>query len=134
MKWNRTIKWIMLVAGLLTLTMIFVVVAPEAAMRKNFGIGIDSPAMEIVVRNWGALIALVGAMLVYGAFHPAVRPLVLTVAAASKTVFVALMLTRGRAYLGLDIGAAVVIDSIEIVLFVLFLFVSQSNDRSTAAR
>lgn len=121
MKWNRAIKWIMLVAGLLTLTMIFVVVAPEAAMRKNFGIGIDSPAMEIVVRNWGALIALIGAMLVYGAFNPAVRPLVLTVAAVSKAVFIALMLTKGRAYLGLDIGAAVVIDSIEVVLFTLFL-------------
>lgn len=128
MKWNRAIKWVMLVAGLLTLTLIFVVVAPEAAMRKNFGIGIDSPAMEIVVRSWGALIALVGAMLVYGAFKPAVRPLVLTVAAVSKLVFVGLMLTRGRAYLGLDIGAAVVIDSIEIVLFVLFLFVSRSDD------
>jgi hypothetical protein len=129
MKWNRAIKWIMLVAGLLTLTLIFVVVAPEAAMRKNFGIGIDSPAMEIVVRNWGALIALVGAMLVYGAFKPAVRPLVLTVAAVSKAVFITLMLTRGRAYLGLDIGAAVVIDSIEIVLFVLILFVSRSDAR-----
>lgn len=121
MKWNRAIKWIMLVAGLLTLTMVFVVVAPEAAMRKNFGIGIDSPAVEIVVRNWGALIALIGAMLVYGAFNPAVRPLVLTVAAVSKTVFITLMLTRGRTYLGLDIGAAVVIDSIEVVLFTLFL-------------
>lgn len=130
MKWNRAIQWVMLVAGLLTLTMIFALVAPEAAMRKNFGLGIDSPAMEIVVRNWGALIALVGAMLVYGAFKPAVRPLVLTVAAVSKTVFVGLMLTRGRPYLGLDIGAAVVIDSIEVVLFVLFLFVS--NDRATA--
>ena len=123
MKWERAIKWTMLVAGVLTLAMIFAVVAPEAAMRKNFGVGLDSSAMEIVVRNWGALIALVGAMLVYGAFRPAVRPLVLTVAAVSKAVFIALMLTRGRAYLGLDIGAAVVIDSIEVVLFALCLIV-----------
>ena len=35
----------------------------------------SGPVAGIVVRNWGALIALVGATLTYGARKPAVRPL-----------------------------------------------------------
>ena len=72
-------KWIMLVSGALTSSMIYAAVAPEAALRSTFGETLQGPLAEIVVRNWGALIALVGAMLIYGAFHPASRPLVLTV-------------------------------------------------------
>ena len=74
------IKWIMLVSGALTCTMIYAAIAPQAALRSSFGAALDGPLAEIVVRNWGALIALVGAMLIYGAFNPATRPLVLTIA------------------------------------------------------
>ena len=49
----ENIQWIMLVSGALTI-----------------------PVAEIVVRNWGALIGLVGAMLIYGAFDPPGRPLI----------------------------------------------------------
>lgn len=37
MAWNIAIKWIMLVSGGLTLTMVYAAVAPEAAMRSTFG-------------------------------------------------------------------------------------------------
>lgn len=67
-------KWIMLVSGALTCTMVYAVVAPEVALRSTFGETLQGPLAEIVVRNWGALIVLVGAMLIYGAFHPASRP------------------------------------------------------------
>ena len=56
------------------------------------------PVADIVVRNWGALIALVGAMLIYGARKPAVRPLTLTVADASKAIFIALVLFAWRTF------------------------------------
>jgi len=36
-----------------------------AALRSNFGVALEGPVSEIVVRNWGALIGLVGAMLIY---------------------------------------------------------------------
>jgi len=73
-------KWVMLISGALTFTMIYAAIAPQAALRSTFGEALDGPLAEIVVRNWGALVALVGAMLIYGAFSPASRPLVLTVA------------------------------------------------------
>lgn len=53
-------------------------------VQSNFGDTLEGSVSEIVVRNWGALIGLVGAMLIYGAYHPATRPLVLAVAGISE--------------------------------------------------
>ena len=61
-------QWIMLVAGLLTLTMLQGVFAPRAVMQAFFGESIDSRGAELVVRNWAALIAGGGALLIYAAF------------------------------------------------------------------
>ena len=67
---------IMILSGVLTM--------PEAALRSTFGENVRGPVADIVVRNWGALIALVEAMLIYGARKPAVRPLALTSSSASS--------------------------------------------------
>jgi hypothetical protein len=85
----------MIASGVLTTTMLQAVIAPEAALRSTFGESLSGPLAEIVVRNWGVLIALIGGMLIYGAFNPPVRPLVLTVASISKAVFIGLVLTLG---------------------------------------
>jgi hypothetical protein len=77
---------IMLFSGVLTMTMVYAALAPDAALRSTFGESVSGPVADIVVRNWGALIALVGAMLIYGARKPAVRPMALTVAGASKAI------------------------------------------------
>jgi hypothetical protein len=86
------------------MTMVYAAVAPEAALRSTFGESVSGPVADIV-RNWGALIALVGAMLIYGARKPAVRPMALTVAGASKAIFVALVLSHGGRFLGYKPGS-----------------------------
>ena len=53
----RNFKWVMLLSGLLTLTMVQAAFAPQAALRSTFGDSLQGPLAEIVVRNWGALIA-----------------------------------------------------------------------------
>jgi hypothetical protein len=115
------IKWIMLTAGVLTSTMLYAAIAPQAALQSTFGEALGGPVAEIVVRNWGALIGLVGAMLVYGAYHPPSRQLVLTVAGLSKVVFIALVLSQGVRYLGQQAGIAVVVDSLFVFLFGAYL-------------
>ena len=124
------IKWIMLVAGVLTFTMVYAAVAPQAALQSTFGETLEGPVAEVVVRNWGALIALVWAMLIYGAFRPASRPLVLTVAGLSKLVFIGLVLAQGDRFLGHQAGVAVVIDSLMVVLFAAYL-VAARRSRAT---
>jgi hypothetical protein len=119
------IKWIMLVSGVLTCTMIYAAIAPQAALRGTFGETLQGPLAEIVVRNWGVLITLVGAMLIHGAYHAAVRPLVLTVAGLSKLIFILLVLAQGSRYLGQQAGIAIAIDAVWVVLFALYLMGSR---------
>jgi hypothetical protein len=121
MSWvAANIRWIMLAAGALTCTMLYAAIAPQAALRATFGEALEGPVAEIVVRNWGVLITLVGAMLVYGAHHAQVRALVLTVAATSKIVFIGLVLAHGGRFLG-TAGVAIAIDAVLVVLFLAYL-------------
>jgi hypothetical protein len=112
---------VMFVSGALTLTMIYAAIAPEAALRSTFGESLGGPVADVVVRNWGALIALMGVMLIYGARKPAVRPLALAVAGASKAIFIALVLAHGGRFLGYQAGIAVVIDLVWVVVFAVYL-------------
>jgi hypothetical protein len=120
-------KWVMLVSGLLTFTMVHAAIAPKAALQSSFGETLDGPVADIVVRNWGALIALVGAMLIYGAFHVPSRRIVLVVASLSKVVFVALVVSHGTRFLGEQVGVAVVVDSVMVVLFVGYLIATRAR-------
>jgi len=120
------IKWIMLVCGVLTLTMIQGAFAPHRALNAAFGTALEGPLAEIIVRNWAALIALVGAVLVYGAFNPPNRKLALVLACVSKLTFVALVLTYGREFLGHQAGVFVAADLVMVALFAAYLVATRA--------
>ena len=123
----RNIRWIMVTSGALTSTMIYAAIAPQAALQSTFGAALEGPHAEIVVRNWGALIALVGAMLLYGAFNQPVRRLTLAVAGASKAVFIGLVLAHGALFLGHQAGIAIAVDAVMIALFAAYLVVTRGE-------
>ena len=112
-------KGIMILSGALTFTMIFAAISPQAALDSMFGKNITGPLAEIIVRNWGALIALVGRMLVYGAFNIAVRQLVLVVAILSKLTFITLVTINGFAQ---QLTLPITFDSIIVLIFVIYLY------------
>jgi hypothetical protein len=127
---------IMIVSGVLTMTMIYAAFAPDAALRSTFGESLSGPVADIVVRNWGALIALVGATLIYAARKPAVRPLALTVAGASKAFFIALVLSHGGCFLGSQAGIAVLVDVLWVLVFASYLLAlrrAPTGDATVAA-
>ena len=118
----RNIHWLMTVSGVLTLTMLYAVAAPAAALRSTFGESIGGgPVADVVVRNWGALIGLIGAMLIYAARRPAVRPMALTVAGASKAIFIVLVLSHGARFLSYQAGFAVIVDLLWVLVFAVYL-------------
>jgi hypothetical protein len=117
---DKAIKWIMALSGVLTLTMLYAAIAPGAAVQSMFGEAVSGGAAEIIVRNWGILIGLMGAVLIYGAFHPPSRTLALLAAGTSKVAFIALVLSHGTKYLS-GLGIAVAIDATCVIIFALYL-------------
>ena len=112
---------IMIVSGVLTMTMIYAALMPEAALRSTFGESVSGAVADVVVRNWGALVALVGAMLIYAARKPALRLLVLTVAGASKAIFIALVLSYGGRFLSYQAGIAILVDALWVLVFAAYV-------------
>lgn len=131
---RRSIKWVMLIAGLLTCSMFYAVVAPEASVISNFGQPIEGPVGQIIVRNWGALIGLMGVLLIYGAFREEVRTVALLVAGTSKLVFIALVLTLGQPFLQFQVGVSVAVDTIMVVLFATYLIAQRASAQTAAVR
>lgn len=121
----RFIKPIMIISGGLTMTMVYAALAPQAALTSMFGETLTGPLAEIIVRNWGALIAIGGATLIWGALVPAVRTQVLLAVGVSKLVFIGLVLGFGRQYLSGQAGVAIGLDAVCVLLFAMYLLESQ---------
>jgi hypothetical protein len=124
---TNNIKWIMLVAGVLTCTLFLAVIDPQAALMRTFGTSLDGPLAQIVVRSWAAMITIIGLMLIYGAFNPIHRTLVMLAASAGKLVFVGLILVYGADYLGAAMPV-VVIDSVMVLLFGVYLLAGRDEE------
>jgi len=122
---NKNIKWIMLISGFLTFTMVFAAIFPQLALRSMFDSNLEGPLAEVIVRNWGALIALIGGMLIYGAFKNEVRNLVLSIAALSKVIFIVLVITNGFAA---KLFFAITFDAILIVIFFTYILSDKKNN------
>jgi hypothetical protein len=123
---NKIFVGVMVVAGLLTLTMLYAAISPVAAIQAYFQETPEGAMASVVVPNWGVLIGLMGALLIYGAFHPPSRKLALIVAGASKIAFIALVLTQGDRYLA-GLQTAVITDSVMVVLFVTYLLFGRTT-------
>lgn len=121
---NNNMKWIMLISGALTFTMVFAAIFPQLALNSMFGSSLEGPLAEVVVRNWGALIALIGGMLIYGAYKMEVRNLVLSVAALSKITFIVLVISNG---FGVKLLSAISFDAVLILIFLSYVFSTQKN-------
>ena len=111
----------MLISGVLTSTMIYAAIAPQAMLMSTFGETLEGPLAETIVRSWGALIALVGGMLVAAAYHPPSRPLAAIAAAVSKATFIGLVLAQGDRFLQHGAGIAVVTDGVMVALLAAYL-------------
>ncbi|TGL40378.1 hypothetical protein [Leptospira perdikensis] len=120
------IKWIMLGSGIITCSMLLSALHPSLGLMLTFGDTLNGDLANIIVRNWAALITIVGGMLIYGAYNEPNRNLVLVVASLSKSIFVLLNLIYGSSFL-MKSGIALVFDSILVIIFVSYLFLQKSK-------
>ena len=122
---SRNIKTIMLVSGFFTCSMIYVVVSPQQALQTMFGVTISGSLAEIIARDWGFLITLVGILLIYGAFRPVHQPLIIIFACVGKAMFIGLVLLLGQEFLA-TAWPSILFDSVVIVVLLTCL-VSRSK-------
>ena len=80
------IEPILIVTGLLTMGAIALFLLPQPGLKLLLGIETTEPGILLLARHWGLLLFLVGALLVYSAFAPAIRVPVMIVAIAEKVV------------------------------------------------
>jgi hypothetical protein len=81
------IEWILFITGVATAGAVAVFLAPVKVMKVLFGQAPSDVLGIAIARHWGLLIFLVGAMLVYAAYHAEVRVPTLIVAIAEKAAF-----------------------------------------------
>src|SRR5262245_11956732 len=72
------------VTGALTAITIFQFIAPAQVLRMIFGEAPTDEGSLAVARHWGLFVFLVGALLIYAAFHASLRGPAMVVAAIEK--------------------------------------------------
>jgi hypothetical protein len=107
---------LLIVSGLVTITMLQFAIAPTRSLKSTYGETLEGPLVDLVVRGWGFLIALVGAMLLWAAFHPETRTLAVGAAIASKLFYVGALLAHRKRFLK---GFAAVTAGVDVVMVVL---------------
>src|SRR5438876_4590103 len=81
------IELILLLTGLATAGALALFLAPVTMMKILFGQAPSDALSLLIARHWGLLVGLVGALLVYAAYHAEIRVPTLIVATAEKAAF-----------------------------------------------
>ena len=84
---DAQIELILLLTGLATSSALALFLAPVTMMKILFGQATSETISLLIARHWGLLIFLVGALLVYAAYHPEIRLPTLMVALVEKVAF-----------------------------------------------
>jgi len=91
---ERTIRWALVILGVVTALPALALVSPERALEVSYGISPPSdPMAAALLQHRGILQAALGAALVWAAFHSEVRVPAAVTAIATKSVFLVLMAT-----------------------------------------
>ena len=104
---------VLIVSGLLTATMLQFAITPAQSLKSTYGETLEGPLVDLVVRGWGFLIALVGAMLLWAAFHPETRTLAVGVAIASKLFYIGALVAHRDRFLK---GFAAVTAGVDVIM------------------
>src|SRR5437764_9936579 len=78
------IEVILLITGLATAGALALCLSPVTMMKRLFGQTPSDALSLLIARHWGLLVCLVGALLIYAAYHAEIRVPTLIIASAEK--------------------------------------------------
>src|SRR5216684_8337375 len=81
------IELILVITGVATAGALTLALAPDMMMNMLFGQAPSDALSLLIARHWALLVGLVGALLVYAAYHAEIRVPTLIVAIVEKAVF-----------------------------------------------
>jgi hypothetical protein len=113
--------WVLIVAGALTALVGLGALRPKQGLKDGFGGDVSDPGALLIVRHWNFLIGVTGVLLLYAAFHPEVRTIVLWIAVASKSAFAALVLAKYSTFKGKLAVTGAIGDVVMVALFLIYL-------------
>ena len=114
------IEVILIVTGALTAVALLQFIAPIPTIRMIYGEAPINRVSLFLARHWGLLIFLIGALLIYAAFHPAVRAPAMIIAVIEKVALGSAVL--GTSLRQLPVAAAIAAGDLLIALvYVLYL-------------
>jgi hypothetical protein len=82
------IELILLITGLATAGVLMQFLVPVPVMKVLFGQAPSDALSLLIARHWGLLVCLVGALLIYAAYHAEVRVPTLIIAIVEKVALV----------------------------------------------
>jgi hypothetical protein len=83
------VESILIVTGAATATTLALVFAPSWMFRHIYGEPLPGDALRGMTRHWGLLLFCVGMLLIYSAYHPAIRKPTMVLASVEKAGFFA---------------------------------------------
>jgi hypothetical protein len=114
------IELILLITGLATAGVLVVSVAPVPVIKVVFGDAPSDATSLFIARHWGLLVCLVGALIVYSAYHVEVRVPTLIVAIVEKVALVlAILISPFRKRL--PVLAIALADALMSAVYVMYL-------------
>jgi hypothetical protein len=81
------IELILLITGIATASALVLFLAPVTMMKVIFGQPPADDLSLVIARHWGLLVGLVGALLIYAAYHAEIRVPTMIVASVEKVAF-----------------------------------------------
>jgi hypothetical protein len=115
------IEWILIISGLITAgSGVVALLFPHFQLRSTYEV--DHPASIAVffVRHWGVLVFVVGCLIIYCAYAPAIRVPVLIAAVVEKFAL-GLLVFFGPVKRTSGMTTSAVVDGVFAILYVLYL-------------
>lgn len=119
---TENIFWILIIAGVLNFSAAAFAFSPQRAFKSAFGHELpNDPAVHILARTLGVVVAAVGALLIMAAFDEQARFWVLIFASLGKLVFAGQLIAHGRRYRSSRAYLAAVVDLVMVAIFLIYV-------------